>query len=416
MRIVVIGNRKLTRYLLQWMIKRGWDVEGVIAPDPASAATQANFVPFDNVVDGADFSIHETQDINSAATIKWLRSHAPDLCICGGWAEIIDSEVRKIPSAGFLGFHSSRLPKGRGGAPVNWRIIEGAETISLSLFHYTSGVDAGDIVAQRAVTIEERDDVATVFEKLSAAACRTLEEIEDDIEKREIAGEPQSLEEATYRPRRQPQDGLIDWDRSPSAQMNWIRAQTDPYPGAYTFYNGVKLTVWEGKALDRTADCGVPGELLEVHDGEGIDIRTGDGVIRITRVQPDDSPSCWADTWASEMDIVPGDRLGTAAAPATWMYTGIRGPVKRTQFVTNLAPDETGRLDALAISKATHDVRIHAALNGNQIIEENATLTGEWRKPIFYAPTATGTHTLAVQFDIDDKHSDTRYLKVFVSD
>lgn len=414
MRTVIVGNRKLARYLFRHVLREGWNVVGAIVPEGKMATNQANFVPFDELATNTDCSIHATEDINRKETRSWLKNIRPDVCLCGGWSQIIGERVLEIPDRGFLGLHSSHLPEGRGGAPVNWSIINGANEVWISLFYYTPGVDAGDVLAQSSVPVEARDDVATVFEALATEACHLVSSVRSDLEVDDVDSESQSHEDATYRPRRQPQDGLIDWNRDPSKQYDWIRAQTDPYPGAYTFNDGEKLTVWRGKAVEGSIGTAEPGEVLAIVEGEGVDVRTGDGRFRLIRVQPNNRPSRWADEYAHEMGLSVGDRLGRTYAPDDWFYTGIWGPEDPTTFDTNLALGESGVVETITFSGSQHDLVIRASLDGEQIFERSLIVTGEHCESVEYRPVDSGTHTVKIRFEINGDHVDTRYLKIFV--
>lgn len=415
MRTVVVGNRKLARHILRRTIENGWNVVGAIAPEGRLATEQANFAPLEDVVEGQDCRVHRTDDINSERTIEWLASQSPNVCISGGWSQIVAERVLEIPSKAFLGFHSSKLPKGRGGAPVNWSLIEGVEEVWLSLFHYTCGVDAGNVVAQESVSVEERDDVATVFDALAVTACDMLESVRNDLGDGDIDGEPQSLSNATYRPRRQPQDGLIKWEREPGTQFNWIRAQTDPYPGAYTFHDGTRLAILQGEPLKGKVpmDARV-GEVVEVVDGVGINVRSGDGLFCVMRVRPGNGPPQWADRYAADAGITPGDLLDWSAAPESWYYTGIAGPDDPTNFETNLAVGESGRVELVALSGSIHCFVQRVELNDKVIFENSVSVDPIANSRVEYTPVEPGIHTVRVTFEKEGDRVDTRFLKVFV--
>lgn len=416
MRTVVVGNRKLSRHLLRHLFEQDWTVVGAIAPEGELATEQANFVPFDELVAGTGCELHKTADINSPETLEWLQAIEPDICLCGGWSQIIDERLLELPNEAFLGFHSSRLPRGRGGAPVNWRLISGAERVWITLFEYVPAVDAGGVLAQGSVPVEPRDDVATVFDALAGEACRLASSVRSDLVAGTADTEPQSLDAATYRPRRQPQDGLIDWSHTPTGVFNWVRAQTEPYPGAYTFYDGRKLTVWRGEPLEATPGDTVPGEVVRVVDGEGIDVRAGDGVFRLYRVKYDGHPSRWADRFARDEGVAPGDQLGRTCAPADWLYTGLQRLLKATPFDTNLSIDERGTLEILMFSGSRHEITVKVAADSDQIFEDTADVVGAYRETAEYAFEETGTHTVSVTFERSGETIDTRYLKVFVTE
>ncbi len=416
MRTVIVGNRKLARQLLQHTLTEGWNVVGALVPRGELAATQANFVPFSELVDDTECVLYETADINSTETFNWLQRVDPDLCLCGGWSQIIDERVLNVPDDGFLGLHSSQLPEGRGGAPVNWSLITGANEVSISLFYYEPGVDTGDVLTQGSVPVEHRDDIGTVFDALANEACRLVSSVRKSLETRTVTAEPQSLLKATYRPRRQPQDGVIDWSREPEAQYNWIRAQTDPYPGAYTFYEGDRLTIWDGKPVNVQNENTALGEIIDIIPEAGVDVRTGDGVLRLTRLKPGNRVSRWADRYAREAGLSPGDQFGKHHAPDDWWYTGIRGAVQSMMFDTNLTLGERGELEITFFGGSQFDLTVSATLNGDSIFETSTTVSGEYEETISYSPAETGTHSIAVRFDVDSESVDTRYLKVFVHD
>ncbi len=416
MQTVIVGNRKLARHLLRQILIEEWNVVGALVPAGGLAAKQANFVPVSELVADTTCEIHETEDINSTETFEWLDSLNPDLCLCGGWSQIINEQVLEIPNRGFLGFHSSRLPEGRGGAPVNWSLIDGADEVWISLFQYEPGVDAGDVLAQGSVPVEQRDDIGTVFDALASEACRLTTSVRIDLEAGAGDTKPQSLSAASYRPRRQPQDGIIDWHREPDAQYDWIRAQTDPYPGAYTFYQETKLTVRETTLVDLSVGDAVPGEVIDITPGAGVDVCTGSGAIRLTRLKPDDRPSQWADRYASEVGLSSGETLGRQHAPDDWRYTGIRGPEVPTTFDTNLRLGENGKITLVSFAGSAFDLSVSVTLDGAEIFESVVTVAEDYQETVAYEPTETGTHTVTVRFSVTGELVDTRYLKVFVHD
>lgn len=413
-RTVIVGNRKLARQLLSHCFQQDWNVVGALAPEGTLATEQANFVPFEELVAGTNCELHTTSDINADATREWLQEVNPDICLCGGWSQIIESEILEIPSEYFLGFHSSRLPEGRGGAPVNWSLINGTETVWISLFEYVPAVDAGDVFARGAVPVEDRDDVATVFDALASEACRLVSTVRPELEKGIVKPEPQSLENATYRPRRQPQDGLIDWDHSSTVVYNWVKAQTVPYPGAYTFHDGTQLTVWRGQPVDDSADGAVPGEVVAIVDGEGVDIQTSDGMFRLSRVQPTNQPSRWADRYARDVGLSAGERLGRNSAPVGWLYTGLQRLLEPASFDTNLGVGETGTLELVSLAGASHELSIQVSVDAETIYSRSVVVEDGFRETVAYSFTKQGTHTVSVTFERDDGNVNTRYLKVFV--
>jgi hypothetical protein len=172
--------------------------------------------------------------------------------------------------------------------------------------------------------------------------------------------------------------------------------------------------VWHGEPVDRPIGDERFGEVLDVVDREGIDIRSGDGAIRIRRVQPDDRPSRWADRYADEADLSPGESVGRECAPDNWLYTGIRGPTDPTSFDTNLPLGTTGAFELVAFSGFRHTLQAQVILDRNQIFKESIQVEDTYRETVEYTPTEPGTHSIRAEFHRDDERVDARHLKVFV--
>jgi methionyl-tRNA formyltransferase len=266
------------------------------------------------------------------------------------------------------------------------------------------------------VPVTHRDDVATVFDALANEACRLVSSVRRQLETNSVTADSQLVSNATYRPRRQPQDGLIDWTRNPDHQYDWIRAQTDPYPGAYTFYDGDRLTVWECEPVDVPSAHKPPGEILNIVPEAGVDVQTGDGAVRLTRLKPGNRVSRWADRYAREVGLSPGDQLGRRYAPDDWRYTGIRGPEQPTNFETNLTVNDQGELTVVSLTGTEFELSVSVILNDAVIFETTTTVSDAYRETVGYEPADPGTHSVSVRFETGGDRVDTRYLKVFVHD
>jgi methionyl-tRNA formyltransferase len=391
-------------------------IAGALVSDGPLVTEQANYTLFDELVEDTDCEIHHTEDINSSGTKEWLKRIGSDICLCGGWSQIIDEEVLNIPESGFIGFHSSELPEGRGGAPVNWSLIEGADEVWISMFYYTAAVDAGDIITQGSVPVEPRDNISTLFDELAREACRLASSVHDDLAQDQVNARSQSLADATYRPRRQPQDGLITWSHDNKSIDNWVRGLTHPYPGAYTFYNRNRITVWCGKPVETSTNDTVPGEIIRVIDGHGIDVSTGNGIFRLTRIQKGEGPPRWADRLAQEVGISSGERFNQEVAPKGWCYTGLQRLLEPKPFDTNLEVGEIGTLTLLSLTESQRDLNVCVSIEDELLFDESRTVISEYSERVEYSFSESGRYTISVDFDLDGEHVDTRYLKAFVHD
>lgn len=184
--------------------------------------------------------------MNEGRTVDMLLEWKPELIVVSGWYHIIGETIRNIPKHGVVGLHSSLLPKYRGAAPLVWQMINGENKAGITLFYMDQGVDSGDIIAQAEEIIEETDTIATLYEKIGNRGIELLEKYLPLIALGKAPRIKQEhLNDGDVWPQRRPEDGLIDWSRSPREIENFVRAQTKPYPGAYTVIDGKKVTIWD---------------------------------------------------------------------------------------------------------------------------------------------------------------------------
>jgi methionyl-tRNA formyltransferase len=388
---------------------------GVIGATGKQKKKQSGYTSFSSVCEREDVSLVETADISDSKVKSLYKEVAPDVCICCGWMQIIPESILEAPTWGTVGLHLSPLPEGRGGAPVNWQLIHGHDEVTATLFRFVPEVDDGDILGQSTVAVEPRDDISTVYPKLTVASIDLLQTFLTELSEGTVTRIEQSHAEATYYPQRKPKDGIIDWSRSPSFQWNWIRAQTTPYPGAFTFYNGQQVTIWDATVPDGQKESGEPGEILHVNNGQGIDVKTGDGVIRLERLQIEGLPSMWADEAVKRSQLSVGAMLGSPKQFPDWLYTGLRDSDGGFRYDTNIPCGEATHVSAVCCSHTrSRSVQIEATLDGNPVTSTRVAVDGWVNKSIKIKPTV-GVHTLRVTFSTTDEPTfDTRYLKLYV--
>jgi methionyl-tRNA formyltransferase len=157
------------------------------------------------------------------------------------------------------------------------------------------GPDEGDIVAQRAWRIGPRDTAKDLFFRAVDEGKLLLREIWPAVRAGTAPRVKQDDAKATYRGRRRPDDGRIDWSQPAKRIDGLVRAVTDPFPGAFTTLGGRKLMVWQGVPA---AGRGSPGILID----EAL-VATGDGAYRIERCEFPDDPS-------ARPDLRKGTKLG----------------------------------------------------------------------------------------------------------
>jgi Methionyl-tRNA formyltransferase len=218
----------------------------------------------------------------------------------------VEQDVLSIPSVTAVGMHPAPLPRGRGRAPIAWSLIKGLEETALSFFHLVEEADAGDLIGQKPILIDTTDDAADLYEKVVDAARELIRHYYPQFEAGVVPRNPQDETQATWWPKRDPHHGLIDWTKPSQEVYNWIRGQTRPYPGAFSYLDGRKVTIWSANPPTDSTAFVTPGEITYVNS-ETVGVGTWEGIIELTEIQVGDDAPVSADALVSAYDFEVGD-------------------------------------------------------------------------------------------------------------
>ncbi len=173
-----------------------------------------------------------------------VRSLKPDLIIVHSYSMILRSEILNIPKYGAVNMHYALLPKNRGANPIQWAIINGETESGVTMHYMDEGIDTGDIIAQRRVPIYINDTWVDALARINAETDNLLENEMPKLLAGTNTRKPQDESCAEKNPRRHPEDGLIDWQQSPTQIYNMIRALVKPLLGAFYYDNsGQRITL-----------------------------------------------------------------------------------------------------------------------------------------------------------------------------
>jgi methionyl-tRNA formyltransferase len=198
---------------------------------------------------------------DDAETVARITQIAPDYLFSFYYRHMIPVRVLKLARIAALNLHGSLAPQVPGSLPVNWVILHQEQKTGVTLHYMTGKADAGDIVAQREITIAPRETPSTLFAKVEQEGVVLLREIFPDLARGELPRRKQDDSQATYFGGRRPEDGRIEWTQSAAAIDALVRAVTHPFPGAFTTHRGRKLFLWETQPVASLAPPRRPGQL-----------------------------------------------------------------------------------------------------------------------------------------------------------
>lgn len=196
--------------------------------------------------------VHVAADRDDAE--RMVLEYAPRIAFCVSWYWFVRRRVLESVPLGFLGVHFSLLPRYRGGSPLVWAMINGERESGVSLFTLASRMDEGEIWGQRAFPIGDDEYIGDVLARAEEASIGLLRQSFPSIWSGRLKPSPQTGDPTVF-PMRRPEDGRIEWNRPSRDVFNFIRAQSHPYPGAFTVVEGRKLRIWRAHVAE-VPGCG----------------------------------------------------------------------------------------------------------------------------------------------------------------
>ena len=232
-----------------------------------------------------NLKIFQPENINIPEAIKLLKALNPDLFVVIAYGQILSSAILSIPKVFSINLHASLLPKYRGAAPINWAIIKGEKITGITVMKMAEEMDAGPIIQQKEIEINNDDTSITLEDKLSHFAAQLLLTSLRSIEDNNYNLVPQNENNVSFSPKLKKEDGRIEWSKPAWDIYNLIRGCIS-WPGAFTYYNGKLLKIYKAKvfAHARLSASPLPGEISDVSK-EGITVVTGRDKLIIEELQ-----------------------------------------------------------------------------------------------------------------------------------
>ena len=178
-----------------------------------------------------------------------LKELNPDIIITAAYGQLVPESILEIPKYKCINVHGSLLPKLRGGAPIQYSILEDHGKTGITIMYMVKKLDAGDMISKIEVDILDNDNYESLHDKLSIAGRDLLKETLPNIFTGNIAPEKQDDSLATFARNILREDEKIDWNKSAREIFNQVRA-LDPMPGAFTYLDENILKIWSSKVVE----------------------------------------------------------------------------------------------------------------------------------------------------------------------
>ena len=293
-KLVIFGVKDTTDEIVEYVQEKLCPVDLVVTihPDVLKRNQVSGYQGLSYLTDRYGIPVYEARSYGLAdeETARFFAENTFGLGISMGWQRLVPKAVLDRFSTGVFGFHGNcgYLPFGRGRSPLNWSIILGDTRFILNLFRYDEKADSPNVFANEMCEITPHDTVRTMQYKNMLVSKRLIARLVAAWKEGEVRVRTSSKDFDSWYEKRTAADGKLDFHSRTRDLYNLIRGVTRPFPGAFCFCGGKRVTVWSAHPFDAMLDFSdyAPGEIVDEFDGQLI-VRTVDGSLLIEEYEYD---------------------------------------------------------------------------------------------------------------------------------
>jgi methionyl-tRNA formyltransferase len=283
-KIIFMGTPQFAVPTLRTLIHEEYKILSVVTqPDrPKGRGRKLTPSPVKILAQENNINILQPERLNDSF-LNLLLPLKPDLLIVVAFGQIIPGKVLSSAKWGGINIHASLLPKYRGSAPIQWAIINNEKKTGLTTMFMDEGLDTGPILIQQEVDILEGETAGQLHDRLSSLAPGLLIKTLQGLAEGTIKRRKQDDSLATYASKLTKEQGLIDWSWPAERLCGLIRG-LDPWPGAFTYYNGKMLKMFGCFLANNRETFSVPGRIKGLTE-KGLEIEAVKGSIIVREIQ-----------------------------------------------------------------------------------------------------------------------------------
>ncbi|MGH8307817.1 MAG: methionyl-tRNA formyltransferase [Gammaproteobacteria bacterium] len=282
LRIAFAGTPDFAVAALDALVKAGREVIGVwTQPDrPAGRGRKLGASPVKRRALELQLPVYQPATLKTTEAQAQIKSAAPDVMIVAAYGLLLPNAVLGMPQYGCINIHASLLPRWRGAAPIQRAILTGDAETGITLMQMARGLDTGDILDMRRITIHDDDTAQTLHDRLAILGAEALLKLLAQLP--DVQPVPQDDAQATYAEKLTREEAVIDWALPAEILARQVRGY-NPWPVAHTHWQGEPLRIWRARMVSAPV-AQAPGTILNTGH-EGIDVATGKDALRIIELQ-----------------------------------------------------------------------------------------------------------------------------------
>ena len=281
-KVLFMGTPDIAVSMLDRIVTDGYTVIGVVTQPDKKAGRKQQLKMSDVKMYALEHDIPVYQPIRIKDEYQEYLSLGMDLIVTCAYGQFVPEELLQTPTYGSINVHASLLPKLRGGAPIHKAIINGDEYAGMSIMRMVKKMDAGAVMAQCKVKIEDLDTTGDLYDKLAAAGADLLSESIPKIIDGTAVFVEQNEAEATFAYTIQKEEEHVSFQRDVRTVYNHIRGLI-PFPVGHSIVNGKKLKFHKVRMIEKK-HAHKPGQIIGLMEG-GYAIACLNGYILVDEIQ-----------------------------------------------------------------------------------------------------------------------------------
>ena len=301
LKIVFAGTPRFAESYLTSLIESKHDVVCVFTQPSKRAGRGLKFEhsPVRNTAEKNNIDIRQPEKITIKETDA-LTEINPDIVIVVAYGLMLTNEFMSVPRFGCINVHPSLLPRWRGAAPIQRAIEAGDKLSGITIMKMIEKLDAGDIIYQEPVKIDDYDSSSSLHNKFIDIGTDTLLLTLDSILENNFMLHPQDNSLATYAKKIKKEEAVINWENNAEMIHKKIMA-FNSWPIAETTLSGERVRIHDSE-FEKLNINGIPGSIKSLKNNL-IEVFTKDGLLIIKKLQKNNSKIISSEDFINSTDL-----------------------------------------------------------------------------------------------------------------
>lgn len=283
MKMIFWGHNNYGCFVLKYFIRKGYSIPLVITP----SNDENKLFQLKSIL-GEAARIISILNFSEDELIEMVHEINPNVMLSCSFKYKIPSSLIQIKNLKIINIHGAILPHYRGANMLNWVIIKGCNESGITLHYMDETLDTGDILASIKYPINANEDANIIKNRMFEYTIKLFDENWEEIINNRCRIIKQDHSKGYYFPARKPEDGLINWHSNAKDINNLIRALVKPFPGAFSFYEGIYFRFEKAEILIDNKVHFKPGKIIK-SDKNYIIVTSIYNLLKVTEIYDENS-------------------------------------------------------------------------------------------------------------------------------